>query len=319
MSTASKSPRKVAAVALEVGTRTLPRYGHRFSRKDFTLAQLFACLVLRKFFKTDYRGICAILVDCSDLQRQLGLAKVPHFTTLQKAELRLLRDRRVLHLLDQTLVLFYQLDPTEPGGPTLTQLVDQAAADSTGFELDPASRYFVKRRARSPDETQPATAYRHYGKLGIICDCDTHLILATHRGYGPKPDVDQLQFMLDRFCPHVIPEQLLADGGFDSQANHERLREVLGIESWIPPAMGRPTDKLPTGSWRFLMATAFDEEAYGQRWQAETVMFMLKRHQGSALTARRYPTRRREMGLIAITHNIMIVLPIKLFYRATSG
>ncbi|MCH8342445.1 MAG: hypothetical protein IH983_00470 [Planctomycetes bacterium] len=64
------------------------------------------------------------------------------------------------------------------------------------------------------------------------------------------------------------------------------------------------------------MATEFDEETYGQRWQVETVMFMLKRHQGAALTARTYHTRRREMGLLAITHNIMIVLPEEPFYRA---
>lgn len=28
-----------------------------------TQARLFACLVLKTFFKTDYRGICALLVE----------------------------------------------------------------------------------------------------------------------------------------------------------------------------------------------------------------------------------------------------------------
>lgn len=28
------------------------------------------------------------------------------------------------------------------------------------------------------------------------------------------------------------------------------------------------------------MATNFDDETYGQRWQVETVMLMIKRHQG---------------------------------------
>ncbi|MBI1370669.1 MAG: transposase [Planctomycetes bacterium] len=67
--------------------------------------------------------------------------------------------------------------------------------------------------------------------------------------------------------------------------------------------------KLPAGKWRWLMATDFDDETYGQRWQVETVMFMLKRHLGAALTARKYQTRRREMNLRAITHNLMILLP----------
>ena len=56
MSTAGKSPRMVAAVALAIGDP--PQADH-----DFQLAQLFACLVLRKFFRTEYRGIVAILQD----------------------------------------------------------------------------------------------------------------------------------------------------------------------------------------------------------------------------------------------------------------
>ncbi|QNN23189.1 transposase [Planctomycetales bacterium ZRK34] len=64
------------------------------------------------------------------------------------------------------------------------------------------------------------------------------------------------------------------------------------------------------------MATAFDDETYGQRWQVETVMFMLKRHFGSALTSRKYQTRRREMNLRAVTHNLMILRFAELFYRA---
>ena len=55
------------------------------------------------------------------------------------------------------------------------------------------------------------------------------------------------------------------------------------------------------------MATEFDEEAFGQRWQAQTVFFMLKRHHGSALTARTEPTQKREMKLRCVTHNVMIV------------
>lgn len=54
------------------------------------------------------------------------------------------------------------------------------------------------------------------------------------------------------------------------------------------------------------MATELDEQSFGQRWQVETVMFMLERHQGSKLTARRDQTRRSEMGFMTITHNIMI-------------
>jgi len=318
MSTACKSPRRVAVVAIAVGNRTLPAYGHRFSRHDYQLAQLFACLVLRKFFRTDYRGIIAILDDWPLGRELLGLTKTPHFTTLQKVERRLLTDPLIRRLITQTVALFLADESGSDHPVLLGHRIDVAAADSTGFMLDRASRYFIRRRCRTPDLWQ-TTTYRRFAKLGVIIDCDTHLILATHRGLGPRTDIDQLKPMLESMCTNVVPDRLLADGGYDSQHNHRLLRETYGIESLIPAVHGRPTNALPSNPWRFLMATAFDHELYGQRWQVETVMFMLKQHQGAALTARRYHNRRREMGLMAITHNIMIVRSTKLFYKANQS
>jgi len=78
MSKTCKSPRMVAREALAVGTEALPLYSHECSPKKFTQPQLFACLVLKKFYKTDYRGIAAILADNSDLRQTLGIESVPH-------------------------------------------------------------------------------------------------------------------------------------------------------------------------------------------------------------------------------------------------
>src|SRR5436309_536848 len=85
MSLTSKSPRGVALEALAAGEAALPPYGHPCSPRKYTQPQLFACLVLKAFFRTDYRGVVAILADCADLVAALGLRCVPHFTTLQKA------------------------------------------------------------------------------------------------------------------------------------------------------------------------------------------------------------------------------------------
>ena len=87
----TKSPRRVARAALAVAREALPAYAARTSRKDFTQHQLFAVLALKTFLKTDYRGVVAALEDCSDLRRDLGLAKVPHYSTLCYAEQRLLK------------------------------------------------------------------------------------------------------------------------------------------------------------------------------------------------------------------------------------
>jgi hypothetical protein len=87
----TKSPRAVAREALRLAQEALPAYSSKFSRKDFTQHQLFALLALKTFFKTDYRGLAQMLADFGDLRADLGLGHVPHYSTLCKAEKRLLK------------------------------------------------------------------------------------------------------------------------------------------------------------------------------------------------------------------------------------
>src|SRR4051794_21959779 len=103
MSFTSKSPVDVARSALCAAADSLPLYAHQYSPKKFTQHQLFACLVLKTFFKTDYRGVAILLEDLKDLRRVLTLAVVPHWTTLQKASKRLLTLARADRLLTATV------------------------------------------------------------------------------------------------------------------------------------------------------------------------------------------------------------------------
>ena len=64
-------------VALAAGKEAFSDYSHKFSPKKFTQPQLFACLVLKEFEKKDYRGLCALLLDCSDLRAAIELTVVP--------------------------------------------------------------------------------------------------------------------------------------------------------------------------------------------------------------------------------------------------
>ena len=87
----TKSPRAVAQEALRLARETLPPYSSARSRKDFTSHQLFAVLALKTFLKTDYRGVVAFLADFAELRDDLGLSKLPHFSTLKYAQDRLLK------------------------------------------------------------------------------------------------------------------------------------------------------------------------------------------------------------------------------------
>ena len=49
--------------AYKLAVQCLPDYSSKFSRQDFTLAQLFACLVIREHQKKSFRGVEALLID----------------------------------------------------------------------------------------------------------------------------------------------------------------------------------------------------------------------------------------------------------------
>ena len=87
----TRSPVALARMALRVSRDALPAYSSPFSKRDFTQHQLFTILVLKQFFKTDYRGIVQLLTDWPELQLLLKLKKVPHYSTLKYAHDRLLK------------------------------------------------------------------------------------------------------------------------------------------------------------------------------------------------------------------------------------
>lgn len=284
-----------------VAKLVLPTYSHRCSPKTFTQHQLFACLVLKAFLKTDYRGVAAILCDSPEWRQAIGLSKVPHFTTFQKASHRLLCVQPVARLLDETVAQVMGRKRRVP----------LAAIDSTGMESHHTSQYFIHRRSRVPDIWQ-TTKYTRYPKLGLLVDCSNHMILGYLPDQGPKPDIRDLGPTLVHTTSRVRIEWLTGDAGYDSEANHRLCRREHGIRSLIPPKHGRPSNKPATGHYRRLMQTRFDHARYGQRWQVETVVSMMKRRLGSALSGRTYWSRRRDLMLMVLTHNIMILLPLEL-------
>jgi hypothetical protein len=304
MSTTTKSPKKVARTAYKIAKSTLPEFAHRYSPKKFSQPQLFVCLVLKIFFKTDYRGITAILEDNRQLCKSFGLKSVPHFTTLQKVSKKLLDAKLADQLLTATVK---------------HTKIDLAAIDSTGLDAGYISRYFVRRRRSKQLNLWEDTIYRRWPKLAVVCDCKNHLILSAVTTRGPSVDINQFCKTLKPAAEKFDIKQLLADAGYDSEANHKYAREIYEIETIIPAKYGRPTltGKLPKGKYRQQMRTNFDKETYGQRWQVETVFSMIKRNFGSAIRARRYWSQCHEMMLMVLTHNLAIILLIKeLFYRA---
>lgn len=305
--TTSKSPRRVLQVAYDAARRSLPAHRHKFSPKKFTQHQPLACLVLKEFARLDYRGLVAHLADHPDLARLIDLEVVPHFTTSQKAAGRPLKAKPGRAMFDAVLARALRKKVRK-------RRVRLAAVDGTGLESRHVSRYYVKRRAKGGSAAQETT-YSKYPEVVLVTDCGTHMVLAAVPGRGPGSDLVQFESAIKEAAGRARIGTLLADADYDAEWVHEHVRG-LGIRTVIPAERGRPSEKPPVGKWRRRMKRGLDRKKYGQRWQTETVNSMIKRRLGSALRAWSYWSQCREIILRVITHNVMIVARIRVFYRA---
>jgi hypothetical protein len=300
-----------------LATQCLPKHSHRFSRHDFTLPQLFACLVVREHQKKSYRGVEALLADCPDWLAGIGLSRVPDHNTLWRAFKHLVKPGGVNSMLDQTACWAEQRQ-------LIRGRVKPVALDSSMFESRHVSRHFEKRqdqtaqnrrnarqnRAKRADRRR-SRVVRGLPKLSLAVAAASHLILAARATTGGGADHPHFAPLLRQARRRATFTTAVADAGYDSEANHATARRGMGVRSIIPPYSGRPTDKPPTTRYRRHMYHRFkrraDKAQYGQRWQAETVNSMIKRNLGSALRARTAPRRRNELLLRVVTHNLMIL------------
>jgi hypothetical protein len=296
VSVTSKSPLAVIRTALRVAQASLPAYSHVCSPKKFTQHQLFACLVLKSSLQLDYRGAVIHLADCPSLSEAIGLQEIPHYTTLQKAACRLLKIPMARRLLATTVRQHLKR----------RRRVPQAAIDSTGLASSSASSYFVRRRAATGSPWKKMV-YHRFPKLTVLCHTESHFILVDRSGRGPMPDVIDFQPLLGEASQTLRIDSILADAGYDSEANHRFGREGCGTRTTIPAKRGRPGTKPARGRYRRLMQTRFNRPAYRNRCQVETVISMLKRRQGAFARGRSYWSQRRDLHLKVLTHNIMIL------------
>ncbi len=71
--------------AHHLGRQFLPPYSSPFSCRDFTLPQLFACLVLREMLRLSYRKAEQFLRDSPEWLAEIGLRTAPDHNTLWRS------------------------------------------------------------------------------------------------------------------------------------------------------------------------------------------------------------------------------------------
>jgi hypothetical protein len=142
--TTSKSPRNVLVLAHELARQALPDYDSRFSRHDFTNAQLFACLVLREHQRKSFRGVEALLRDSPSWLADIELSKAPDHNTLSRAFDRFVKPALAATILD----LMAQLAQHRSRVRATRRKRKRAplAIDSSMFESRHVSRHFERRQ-----------------------------------------------------------------------------------------------------------------------------------------------------------------------------
>lgn len=260
---------QVAELAMRLGNRHLADYGATRSRHDFKQRQLMACLVLKAYLKTTYRGVLEVLALSPQLRQRLGFTeKLPHFTTLQKFSGR----SQVLAIVDamiQTIGLSAWRQEAEPSA---------AAMDATGLETTTASAHFQCRRGGQR---------RKWVKISTVILCGSLLPLSVVLAWGPTNDKCQAQALIAKAQRAGVPDKVYADAGYDAEWVHVQCREQWGVESVIKPAVHRADGQLG-GLWRSGMTEKYlKRKGYGQRWAVESFFSGLKRTMGSMLTSRK--------------------------------
>jgi hypothetical protein len=229
--------------AYQLACGALPRYFSKFSRHDFTVPQLFACLIVKEHQRKTYRDVEALLRDASHWCRDIGMKKVPDHNTLCRAFHALNLRRRTGKLLDRLTQWF----------AIARQLGWTVALDSSLYDPCYRSRHYEDRcrhysassdpHKRSANARRSRTA-RQCPKLSVGVCTRSHLILSTRVRTGFASDCRDFEPLLfDAWRRHPRLRTVLADAGFDSESNHCIARQDMGVRSFIKTGAGRPSKK----------------------------------------------------------------------------
>lgn len=257
----------------------VPPYLHCKSNHMYTVWQHLILLTLRQYESKSYRRFTSFLEECFGICQCLGLSKIPHYTTLQKASARL--DIAILQRILESFVIHTKIKSMFAG------------IDATGFGHGQSSYYYTKR----------AKLRRKFVKMSAISDMKSQIICAIKIRHRTRHDSIDFGPLLQK-ANGVIPiGTVVADKGYDSERNHVQ-SDSLGIASIIPPRYENvPVYKTRGYHRKRLKRYGYDKTLYHQRNKTETIFSVIKRMFGENVTSRKISTQNRELFHRVIAYN----------------
>jgi hypothetical protein len=279
---------QLAKTALKIARAVLPARRSRFSKKQFSQPQLLALLCVMRFEDWTYREAEVRLAEHQELRQALGLDAVPDHTTVYRF-LRRLKEEDLAKALAEVVKRF----PRYKGRRSVV------AIDATGLAPGAISTFFVHRRHH---HSKKPMARRYWLKWLVVVDVSRHLLLAQAAHAGPINDCARLPEMIDQAHQTTPVKMVLADAEFDSERNHQHVRQILGAQSVIPAKRGKPEWKIK--GIRAVMRADFPKKLYSQRVQIESVFSAIKRKLSGRAPGRTLSTQRLQALLLGLTYNL---------------
>ena len=294
--------------------RHIRLYGHKFSKKTYTLHQHIVLLALREYHKgMGFRRFCELLPDYSLLLEYLELSQVPHFTTLHKVSQRL-KGR----LVEGIFLGFAR------------KAKFRAGIDSTGMSLQHSTYYYEKRlehfrkgKKRKPGRPRKRRKKKHQ-YTSIFADLDKQLILSTKLLRGQKSDNKMMRPTMKKakeLFSQIISND--ADKGYDAEYNHAFTKGEMQAEDYIKLKNKEVPVHRTKGENRKKTKQTLKKKRgrprKNHRNKIETIIFVLKKVFGEHLTATKAKGQRQQTRFRIISYNAYrktILLIIKHFYAA---
>ena len=278
----------------------IPLRSSKFSNKIYSNHIHLVLLVLRAKSNMSYQVFMDWISNFTELWTILGISRIPHFTTLHKFAGRFGR-----RYLDMLLIIT----------TTVTGIrVLFTSIDSTGFQLTKASYYYttVVDKHRKDGKIHKKRAIKRHLKVTMITETRKLVVLAIRIRRGP--DNDQKDFIptyrkLSKLDKRPL-KLVVADKGYDSEKNHQFIRETLGGLSVIPARKHKYGDIKTKGKYRRQMRKGYSLKVYHQRNMSETMNSTIKRTLGSEIRARNCKYQNREIYYRVICNNIVQAVSI---------
>lgn len=220
--------------AYELGQRVWPDHDSRFSRHDFTRPQLFACLAVRESLRLSYRKTEVFLADVPDWLASIGMNHAPDHNTLWRAFGALLAPRAIKRALDL-------MADDDADALSADLRAKPLTIDSTCYEERHRSRHYDRvcrkmdlkpgqKYAEKPGKYGPAVnasrskRLKRMPKLALAVAAASHRILAARASIGNGSDAPDFEPLLFQSWRRAKVTKVVADAGYDSEANHRLAR-----------------------------------------------------------------------------------------------